>query len=61
MVWDHRDSFSGEDDPPVPFDWPWPATRATVVDAFGQAQPVEVLDGRLHLRVSVTPLFVSAG
>jgi hypothetical protein len=61
VVWDHRDSFSGEDDPPVPFDWPWPATRATVVDAFGQAQPVEVLDGRLHLRVSVTPLFVSAG
>jgi hypothetical protein len=31
------------------------------VDAFGQAQPAEVLDGRLHLRVSDTPLFVSAG
>jgi hypothetical protein len=61
VAWEQRDSFSGEDDPPVAFDWPWPATRATAVDAFGQAQPAEVLDGRLHLRVSDTPLFVSAG
>jgi len=61
VAWEQRDSFSGEDDPPVAFDWPWPATRATAVDAFGQPQPAEVLDGRLHLRVSDTPLFVSAG
>jgi hypothetical protein len=61
VVWEQRDSFSGEDDPPVAFDWPWPATRATAVDAFGQPQPAEVLDGRLHLRVSDTPLFVTAG
>ena len=61
VVWDHRDSFSGEDDPPVPFDWPWPATRATATDAFGRPQPAEVLDGRVRLRVSVTPLFVTAG
>jgi hypothetical protein len=60
VVWDHRDSFSGEDDPPVPFDWPWSATRATATDAFGQPQPAEVLDGRIQLRVSVTPLFVTA-
>ena len=61
VVWDHRDSFSGEDDPPVPFDWPWPATRATATDAFGRLGPAEVLDGRVRLRVSVTPLFVTAG
>jgi hypothetical protein len=61
VVWDHRDSFSGEDDPPVPFDWPWPTSRAAAVDAFGQPQPAEVLDGRLGLRVSDTPLFVTAG
>ena len=59
VVWDQRDSFIGEDDPPVPFDWPWPATRAAVVDALGQTQPAEVLDGRLRLTVSVTPLFVT--
>jgi hypothetical protein len=26
-----------EDEPPVAFDWPWPAARATAVDALGQA------------------------
>jgi hypothetical protein len=61
VVWDQRDSFTGEDDPPVPFDWPWPTPRAAAVDAFGQPQPAEVLDGRLRLQVTNTPLFVTAG
>ena len=61
MVWERRDPFGGEDDPPVPFDWPWPATRAAAVDAFGEGQPAEVVDGRVHLRVSNTPLLLSAG
>jgi len=60
VVWERRDSLAGEDDPPVAFDWPWPAARATAVDAFGQAQPVEVLDGRARLQVSLTPLFITA-
>jgi hypothetical protein len=59
VVWDQRDPFSGEDDPPVPFDWPWPATKATAVDALGQPQPAEVVGGRVQLRVSPTPLFVT--
>jgi hypothetical protein len=58
VVWDQRDSFSGEDQPPVPFDWPWPAAGATAVDAFGRAQPAEPGDGRLRLQVSDTPLLV---
>ena len=61
VVWDQRDSFTGEDDPPVPFEWSWPATRAAAVDAFGQAQPAQVLDGQVRLHVSVTPLLVTAG
>jgi hypothetical protein len=61
VVWDRRDPFTGEDDPPVPFDWPWPEPRAAAVDAFGQPQPAEVAGGRLHLQVSDTPLFVTAG
>ena len=60
VVWDHRDPFDGEDQPPVPFDWPWSAARARAVDALGQAQPVEVQDGRVQLQVSLTPIFVSA-
>jgi hypothetical protein len=61
VVWDQRDPFTGEDDPPVAFDWPWPEARAAAVDALGQAQPAEVGDGRVHLQVSITPLLVSAG
>ena len=60
VVWDQRDSFTGEDQPPVPLDWPWPPPRASVVDAFGRAQPAELGDGRLRLQVSATPLFVTA-
>jgi hypothetical protein len=60
VVWEQRDSFGGEDEPPVPFDWPWPATRARAVDALGQPQPAETRDGRVHLRVSDTPLLLSA-
>jgi hypothetical protein len=61
VVWERSNSFDGEDEPPVAFDWPWPAARATAVDALGQAQPAEVRDGRVTLRVSLTPLFVAAG
>jgi hypothetical protein len=60
VVWELRDSFSGEDDPPVAFDWPWPAARAAAVDALGQAQPAHVRDGRVQLQVSSTPLLVTA-
>ena len=61
VLWEQRDSFGGEDDPPVPFDRPWPAIGAAAVDAFGQRQPAEVIDGRLRLQVSDTPLLVTAG
>jgi hypothetical protein len=60
VVWDQRDAFSGEDRPPVAVDRPWPAAAAAAVDAFGHAQPAEAGDGRLHLEVSATPLFVTA-
>jgi hypothetical protein len=59
VVWDQRDAFSGEDQPPVAFDRPWPAAAAAV-DAFGHAHPAEAGGGRLHLEVSATPLFVTA-
>ncbi|MFC4015140.1 hypothetical protein ACFOY2_48550 [Nonomuraea purpurea] len=59
VVWDQRDSFTGEDEPPVPFDWPWPVSDARALDVFGQEHQVEVLDGRLRTSVSVTPVFVT--
>jgi hypothetical protein len=58
VMWEQRDSFTGEDQPPVAFDWSWPAAEATAVDAFGRAQPAGAADGRLRLQVSDTPLLV---
>jgi Beta-galactosidase len=60
VVWVQRDSFTGADEPPVTFDWIWPATQASAVDALGQLQSVELHDGRLTTQVSLTPLFITA-
>jgi hypothetical protein len=61
VVWQHRDPFHGEDEPPVQLTWPWPAGSATAVDAFGAAQPVDCADGQVTLPVSATPLYVEVG
>ena len=60
VVWEQRDAFTGEDQPPVAFDWPWPPAQAHAVDALGQAQPAAVRDRRVELAVSLTPVFVAA-
>lgn len=59
VLWDHRDPFDGEDEPPVTVRSPWPAATATVTDALGQRQAAEVRDGQLRLLVSVTPVLVT--
>jgi hypothetical protein len=56
--WERRDEFSGEDSPAVPFDCAWTAEKATAVDALGQTVPVQVVGGRLHLEMSLTPVFL---
>jgi hypothetical protein len=61
VVWQERHSFYGEDEPAVPFDWPWSAAHATAVDDLGRTQPVELENSRLRLQVSLTPVFVTAG
>jgi hypothetical protein len=58
VVWDHRDPFDGEDEPPIEVTWPWPASAATVTDVFGRTRTARGLDGHIRLPVSVTPLFV---
>jgi len=59
VLWDHRDAFGGEDEPPVTVSWPWPAATATVTDAFGRSRTVESSGGELRLPVSDTPVFVA--
>jgi hypothetical protein len=60
VVWQHRDTFDGEDEPPVTVSLPWSAPAATAVDTFGAPHPVAVDDGRLRIDVSDTPIFLSA-
>jgi hypothetical protein len=60
VVWRQRDSFHGEDHPPAAFASPWPAAAASAVDALGRPQPAEVADGRVHVQVSLAPLFIAA-
>jgi hypothetical protein len=57
-VWDHRDPFDGEDEPPMEVTWPWPASAATVTDVFGRTWTTRPENGQIRLPVSVTPLFV---
>jgi hypothetical protein len=58
VVWEKRDAFSGEDQPPVSFDWPWSFSDATATDALGEPVAAIVNDGRVHLPVSATPVFI---
>ena len=57
VLWDQRDTFHGEDEPPAEVRWPYPAPEATVTDAFGETWAVKTDDGALPLRVGATPLF----
>jgi hypothetical protein len=59
VLWDGRDTFDGEDEPPVGVALPWPSTAARAVDAFGKPVAARVDGGALHLDVSDTPVFVS--
>jgi len=61
VVWERRDTFSGEDHPPVPFDWTWESAEATATNALGEPVAATVKDGRIHLLISVTPVFVASG
>jgi hypothetical protein len=58
VVWDHRDPFDGEDEPPADLSWPWPADAATVTDVFGRTLAISGQDAHIRLPVSDTPLFV---
>jgi hypothetical protein len=60
VLWDHRDAFDGEDQPPVPVAVAWSGSAATAVDVFGASHAVEVTGGELRTMLTDTPLFVTA-
>jgi hypothetical protein len=58
IVWDQRDAFDGECEPPRQLELDWPAARASAVDVFGVVQPVEVRSHTLRLSLTDAPVFV---
>jgi hypothetical protein len=60
VLWERRDAFDGEAEPPDPVAWPWPDSAVTAVDAFGVPVPVEVHNGEVKLSISDTPVFLSS-
>lgn len=60
VAWDRRDAFSGEDSPAVPIDFPYAMEKVIAIDTLGQDIPAQVSEGRAHLSVSVTPVFIAA-
>jgi hypothetical protein len=60
VLWDHRDPFDGEDQPPVPVSWPWPAGSATITDAFGHSRIIPSQNAHLSLLLTDTPLLIEA-
>src|SRR5689334_1302624 len=60
ILWDQRDPFDGEDQPPLTVTWPWPTPAAVVTDAFGDSRTVLAQDGELRLAVTDTPLLIES-
>jgi hypothetical protein len=59
VAWLKADQWAADDTPPVAFDFQWPAKRKIdASDAFGQSVDIQVRDGRAHLAVSATPVFI---
>lgn len=58
-AWVRRPGLTGEDEPPVEFNWPWAAPQAHAVDAYGQARQPKLDSGRVHLPLTLTPVFLT--
>jgi hypothetical protein len=58
VVWERRDAFKGEEEPPVSLIWDWPYAEAKALDAFGKSVPTEPGNGKLKMEVGATPILI---
>jgi hypothetical protein len=58
VVWQRRDLFSGEDAPPGLFRWRWSANTVSAIDALGNTVQAQLLNGEVHMPISVTPVYL---
>ncbi|PYC63450.1 hypothetical protein C7C45_31930 [Micromonospora arborensis] len=60
VTWLDRDPWSGEDEPDEAVTVDWGPAAAEGVDALGRTWPIAYRDGRVHLALGCTPVFVTA-
>jgi hypothetical protein len=58
VVWERGDEFNGENAPAVPFDCDWDSEKARAQDVLGHTVATSVKDRKLHLEISLTPIFI---
>jgi len=58
IVWEQRDSFTGEDSPATLTALPISVKSPTASDALGNAIPVELRGSTIRLPVSLTPIYI---
>lgn len=58
VIWERRDLFYGEDQPPITFEFQTGFNSATVTDVFGKAETKSTVNGILSLNITDTPLFI---
>jgi hypothetical protein len=60
VVWERRDPFKGEEEPPMRFAWKWPYPAARATDALGNGVRAELREGKLNVEVGATPILIEA-
>jgi hypothetical protein len=58
VVWQRRDAFGGEDEPPIKFAWPAQLPDPKATDALGNAVGVTQANGQVSVMLSNTPIYV---
>lgn len=58
VIWERRDMFHGEDQPPTPFEFKTDWKKVKITDVFGNEEVKSATDGALSLGITNTPLFI---
>jgi hypothetical protein len=59
IAWAEGDTFDGEDCESSAVALPWDSSTAAAIDTFGAPVPTDIHDGKVHVDLTVTPVFIS--
>jgi hypothetical protein len=60
VIWERRDWFTGEDQPPNKFLFEIKANEIRLTDVFGASSSRKVSNGRVEIEISATPIYIDA-